>query len=74
MEAGGPAAGSSRTGAHRASTTPHPWRLDPFSLPARFAIADETADEGLCIVDLHRERVVLRRALSGMRMAGNLPD
>ena len=73
MEAGRPAAGSSRTGAHRASTTAHPWRLDLFSLPARFATADETADEGLCIVDLHRERVVLRRALSGMRMAVNLP-
>jgi hypothetical protein len=73
MEAGRPAAGSSRTGAHRASTTAHPWRLDPFSLPARFSTADDAADEGLRIVDLHRERVVLRRALSGMRMAVNLP-
>jgi hypothetical protein len=50
-----------------------PWRLDPFSLPARFTTADEAADEGLRIVDLHRERVVLRRALCGMRMAVNLP-
>jgi uncharacterized protein DUF6101 len=73
MEAGRPAAGSSRAGAHRANTTAHPWRLDPFSLPARFATADAAADEGLRIVDLHRERVVLRRALSGMRMAVNLP-
>ncbi len=73
MEAGRPAAGSSRAGAHRASTTASPWRLDPFSLPARFTTADEAADEGLRIVDLHRERVVLRRALSGMRMAVNLP-
>jgi uncharacterized protein DUF6101 len=73
MEAGRPAAGSSRAGAHRASTTAHPWRLDPFSLPARFATADAAADQGLRIVDLHRERVVLRRALSGMRMAVNLP-
>ena len=73
MEAGRPAAGSSRAGAHRASTTAHPWRLDPFSLPACFATADATADHGLRIVDLHRERVVLRRALSGMRMAVNLP-
>src|SRR5215831_11892182 len=73
MEAGRPAAGSSRAGAHRANTTARPWRLDPFSLPARFSTADETADEGLRIVDLHRERVVLRRALSGMRMAVNLP-
>src|SRR5215831_9317752 len=73
MEAGRPAAGSSRAGAHRANTTARPWRLDPFSLPARFSTADETADEGLRIVDLHRERVILRRALSGMRMAVNLP-
>jgi hypothetical protein len=43
------------------------------SLPARFATANDAADEGLRIVDLHRERVILRRALSGMRMAINLP-
>src|SRR5499427_10212140 len=73
MEAGRPAAGSSRAGAHRGSTIARPWRLDAFSLPARFSTGDETADEGLRIVDLHRERVVLRRALSGMRMAVNLP-
>jgi hypothetical protein len=73
MEAGRPAAGSSRAGAHRANTTARPWRLDPFSLPTRFATADATADEELRIVDLHRERVIMRRALSGMRMAVNLP-
>ena len=73
MEAGRPAAGSSRAGTQRANTTASPWRLDPFSLPARFTTADATADEGLRIVDLHRECVVLRRALSGMRMAVNLP-
>ena len=39
----------------------------------RFTAADGAADEGLRIVDLHRERVVLRRALAGMRMAVNLP-
>ena len=50
-----------------------PWRLDPFSLPARFRTADAAADEGLGVVDLHRERVILRRALSAMRMAVNLP-
>ena len=73
MEAGRPAAGSSRAGAHRASTIVSPWRLDPFSLPARFISADAAADEGLRVVDLHRERVVVRRALAGMRMAVNLP-
>jgi len=73
MEAGRPAAGSSRAGTQRVSTTACPWRLDPFSLPARFATADDAADKGLRIVDLHRERVILRRALAGMRMAVNLP-
>jgi hypothetical protein len=62
MEAGRIAAGSSRT-----------LRLDPFSLPVRFEAADEAADEKLRIVDLHRERVVLRRCVAGMRMALNLP-
>ena len=62
MEAGRIAAGSSRT-----------LRLDPFSLPVRFEAADEAADEQLRIVDLHRERVVLRRSVRGMRMALNLP-
>jgi hypothetical protein len=62
MEAGRLAAGSSRT-----------LRLDPFSLPVRFEAADEAADEKLRIIDLHRERVVLRRSVGGMRMALNLP-
>jgi hypothetical protein len=73
MEAGRPTAGSSRAGEHRASTIAAPWRLDPFSLPVRFADADEAADGSLRVVDLHRERVVLRRARAGMRMALNLP-
>ena len=73
MEAGRPTAGSSRAGGRRASTIASPWRLDPFSLPVRFTAADGAADEGLRIVDLHRERVVLRRAFAGMRMAVNLP-
>jgi hypothetical protein len=73
MEAGRPAAGSSRAGTRRANTIASPWRLDPFSLPARFTTADAAADAGMRVVDLHRERVVLRRALAGMRMAVNLP-
>jgi hypothetical protein len=48
-------------------------RLDPFSLPVRFTAADAAADERLRVVDLHRERVVLRRSVRGMRMALNLP-
>ncbi|MFZ3360548.1 MAG: DUF6101 family protein, partial [Xanthobacteraceae bacterium] len=39
----------------------------------RFEAADAAADERLRIVDLHRERVVLRRSVAGMRMALNLP-
>jgi hypothetical protein len=48
-------------------------RLDPFSLPVRFSAADEAADQHLRIVDLHRERVVLRRSVRGMRMTMSLP-
>jgi Family of unknown function (DUF6101) len=50
-----------------------PLRLDPFSLPVRFEAADEAADERRRVIDLHRERVVVRRTLRGMRMALNLP-
>lgn len=74
MEAGRLAAGSGRAGeSHRASAMGTPMRLDPFSLPVRFTAADEAADERLRVVDLHRERVVLRRSVRGMRMALNLP-
>jgi hypothetical protein len=62
MEAGRLAAGSGRA-----------LRLDPFSLPVRFEAADEAADGRSRIVDLHRERVVLRRSVRGMRMALNMP-
>ena len=62
MEAGRIAAGSGRA-----------LRLDPFSLPVRFEAADEAADGRRRIVDLHRERVVLRRSVRGMRMALNMP-
>ena len=48
-------------------------RLDPFFLPVRFAAVDSAADERFRVVDLHRERVVLRRSVRGMRMALNLP-
>jgi hypothetical protein len=67
METGRTTAGSGRVGA---ST---PLRLDPFSLPVRFEAADAAADERRRVVDLHRERVVLRRSVAGMRMALNMP-
>src|SRR5262245_57093789 len=56
-----PAAGSSRA-----------LRLDPLSLPLRFDARDARADGGVRQVELHRERVVLRRAVLGMRMAVNV--
>ena len=48
-------------------------RLDPFALPVRFVASDAEADGYLREVELHRTRVVVRRSLSGMRMALNLP-
>jgi hypothetical protein len=48
-------------------------RLDPFTLPIRFAVSDKSADECVRFVELSRERVVLRRAVRGIKMAVNLP-
>jgi Family of unknown function (DUF6101) len=48
-------------------------RLDPFALPVSFAAHDGAADARVRFVELHRQRVVLRRAVGGMRMALNLP-
>jgi hypothetical protein len=47
-------------------------RLDPLSLPVRFDAHDSRADGGVRQIELHRERVVLRRAVYGMRMAVNV--
>jgi hypothetical protein len=86
MEAGRIAAGSGQAGSpcradaagtpeaqERASGMASAPRLDPFSLPVRFTAPDRGADAQLRVVDLHRERVVLRRSVRGMRMALNLP-
>ena len=62
MRSGGCPAGSGRA-----------LRLDPFCLPVRFAATDAAADERVRHVELHRERVVVRRSLAGMRMALNMP-
>ena len=62
MRSGGLPAGSGRA-----------LRLDPFALPVRFAASDAAADERVRHVELHRERVVVRRSLAGMRMALNMP-
>jgi hypothetical protein len=47
-------------------------RLDPHSLPVSFNAHDTRADGGVRRIELHRERVVVRRALHGMRMAVNV--
>lgn len=47
-------------------------RLDPLSLPVRFDAHDPRADGSVREIELHRERVVLRRAVRGMRMAINV--
>lgn len=47
-------------------------RLDPHSLPLRFEAHDNRADGSVRRVELHRERVVLHRAVRGMRMAINV--
>jgi hypothetical protein len=47
-------------------------RLDPLSLPQSFDAQDLRADGGVRNVEIHRERVVLRRAVKGMRMSVNV--
>ena len=47
-------------------------RLDPLSLPVRFDAHDDRADGGVRQIELHRERVILRRAVHGMQMAVNV--
>jgi hypothetical protein len=47
-------------------------RLDPLSLPVSFNAQDIRADGGVRRIELHRERVVLHRAVRGMRMAINV--
>jgi hypothetical protein len=47
-------------------------RLDPLSLPLSFHAHDVRADGGVRQIEIHRERVVLRRAVSGMQMAVNV--
>ncbi len=63
METGGiPPAGSGRA-----------LRLDPFALPVRYPAKDQGADGQVRQVELHREHVVLRRAVRGMRMKVGVP-
>ena len=47
-------------------------RLDPLSLPVSFDAHDTRADGYVRHIELHRERVVLRRAIQGIDMAVNV--
>ncbi len=48
-------------------------RLDPFTLPVQFAVTDKAADERIRMVELSRDRVVVRRAVRGIKMAVRVP-
>jgi hypothetical protein len=48
-------------------------RLDPFALPARYAARDSGADGQIRQIELDCERVVLRRAVRGIRMKVGVP-
>jgi hypothetical protein len=43
-------------------------RLDPFTLPLRFAVSDLAADQRVRQVELSHERVIHRRAVAGIKM------
>jgi hypothetical protein len=43
-------------------------RLDPFALPVRYKAGDPGADERERIIEIHRERVVMRRSVHGIPM------
>ncbi|WP_439572220.1 DUF6101 family protein [Phreatobacter sp.] len=48
-------------------------RLDPGHLPTRYTAPDRGADTGQRAIDLHADRVVIRRTASGARMKLQLP-
>ena len=61
-----------KTGGINSAGSSRALQLDPLSLPVSFDAHDIRADGGVRSVELHRERVVLRRAVHGMRMAVNV--
>jgi hypothetical protein len=48
-------------------------RLDPFALPVQFPAHDAGADGETRQVELHRDRVVMRRAVRGIPMSVGVP-
>lgn len=47
-------------------------QLDPHSLPVSFEARDGRADGGIRHIEINRERIVVRRAVGGIRMAINV--
>ena len=47
-------------------------QLDPQSLPVSFDARDGRADGGVRHIEIHRERVLVQRAVAGIRMAIHL--
>jgi hypothetical protein len=48
-------------------------RLDPLSLPVRFAVPDERTDDGTRIIEIGCDRVLLQRSVRGVRMRLRIP-
>jgi hypothetical protein len=48
-------------------------RLDPFALPVRYRASDAQADERVRLVEISRDRVVMRRAVRGIAMRVSTP-
>lgn len=48
-------------------------RLDPYALPVRYAARDIRADGHMRDIELDRDRVVLNRAVAGIRMKVGVP-
>lgn len=48
-------------------------RLDPFALPVRYMAADAATDERVRTVELHRDRVILRRRVRGVLVRFAVP-
>ena len=60
-------------GVGRPSGSSRTLRLDPFALPVRYAARDGGADGQIRQIELDRDRVVLRRAVRGIRMNVGVP-
>ncbi len=63
-----------KAGAHAsAAGSSRALRLDPLSLPVRYATEDERADDCSRVVEIDRNRVLLFRSVGGVRMRLRIP-